>query len=69
MTFLLFSGTWVRRICLSELPFQQVLKGIKENAYELKIMQLINERNILHTEHKNFLSGPFLYMLYHNGII
>lgn len=38
MTFLLFFGTWVRRICLSELPFQQVLKGIKENAYELNIM-------------------------------
>ena len=32
----------------------------------LYILKLINERNALHMEHKNFLSGPFLSMLCHN---
>lgn len=41
MTFLLFLGTWVHRTCLSELPFLQVLKGTKENAYELGIIYSI----------------------------
>ena len=41
MIFLLFFGTWVHRICLSELPFFQFLKGTKENAYELDIIYSI----------------------------
>lgn len=41
MTFLLFFGTSVHRLCLSELPFVQLLKGTKENAYELDIIYSI----------------------------
>lgn len=41
MIFLLFWGTWVHRICLSEVPPLQFLNGTKESTYELDIVYSI----------------------------